>query len=447
MGALLAVCSTTQLAACCGSAACTMCCSACNACDSCRNSTATRIMYAVMLLVGTIVSCIMLAPGLQSFLKNVPFCQHDSIVKIVDCDVAVGYMAVYRLCFALCMFFLIMAVIMIGVKSSKDGRAPIQNGFWGIKYMIVTAMVIGAFFIPDGNFSKMWMYFGIVGAFIFIIVQLILIVDFAHSWAESWVSKYEQTESKKWYAALLISMLLLYGVAIIGYIFLFTRYTKSNDCGLNKFFITSNIIFSVIASGISILPNVQEAQPKSGLLQSSIVSLYVTYLTWSALTNSPEPKCNPGFLNNRDNNSAVFFSSENVIGLALWIGCVLYSSLRTASSSSKIVGSDKMLVHDTATESDAAEEGGRRASDGRIWDNEEDEVAYSWSFFHVMFAFATLYVMMTLTNWYTPNSAFSISGIRSSSASMWVKQVSSWLCLGLYTWTLIAPLILTDREF
>lgn len=59
---------------------------------------------------------------------QVPFCQHDSIVKIVDCDVAVGYMAVYRLCFALCMFFLIMAVIMIGVKSSKDGRAPIQNG-------------------------------------------------------------------------------------------------------------------------------------------------------------------------------------------------------------------------------------------------------------------------------------------------------------------------------
>lgn len=70
--------------------------------------------------------------------------------------------------------------------------------FWGIKYMIVTAMVIGAFFIPDGNFSKIWMYFGIIGAFIFIIVQLILIVDFAHSWAENWVSKYEQTESKKW---------------------------------------------------------------------------------------------------------------------------------------------------------------------------------------------------------------------------------------------------------
>ncbi|XP_039295797.1 probable serine incorporator [Nilaparvata lugens] len=68
MGAILGVFSVAQLACCCGSAACSLCCAGC---PSCRNSTSTRIMYAVMLLIGTIVGCIFLAPGLQNELKKV----------------------------------------------------------------------------------------------------------------------------------------------------------------------------------------------------------------------------------------------------------------------------------------------------------------------------------------------------------------------------------------
>ena len=38
-------------------------------------------------------------------------------------------------------------------------------------------------------------------------------------------------------------------------------------------------------------------------------------------------------------------------------------------------------------------------SDGSGGDDEADGVTYNWSLFHLMFALATLYVMMTLTNW------------------------------------------------
>lgn len=82
-----------------------------------------------------------------------------------------------------------MGVITIGAKSSRDARAGIQNGFWAIKYMIVIAIAIGAFFIPNGGFGTFWMWVGLIGGVVFILVQLVLLVDFAHAWAETWVGK------------------------------------------------------------------------------------------------------------------------------------------------------------------------------------------------------------------------------------------------------------------
>lgn len=150
-----------------------------------------------MLFVGAIVSGIALAPGLQEWLKGVPFCKNSTATSshvipngyTADCSVAVGYLAVYRICFAFACFFALMAAIMIGAKSSRDARAGIQNGFWGIKYMIVIAIAIGAFFIPNDSFATLWMWVGLIGGIVFILVQLVLLVDFAHSWAETWVGK------------------------------------------------------------------------------------------------------------------------------------------------------------------------------------------------------------------------------------------------------------------
>jgi len=39
-----------------------------------------------------------------------------------------------------------------------------------------------------------------IGSFLFLLIQLVLIVDFAHAWNEKWVGKYEDTQSKSWLA-------------------------------------------------------------------------------------------------------------------------------------------------------------------------------------------------------------------------------------------------------
>ena len=93
--------------------------------------------------------------------------------------------------------------MMVGVRSSRDTRAPIQNGFWGLKFLIVIAITIGAFFIKSPGFGSWMMWIGMFGGFSFILVQLVLLIDFAHNWADIWVGNYEESQSRGWFVALL----------------------------------------------------------------------------------------------------------------------------------------------------------------------------------------------------------------------------------------------------
>jgi hypothetical protein len=54
---------------------------------------------------------------------------------------------------------------MIGVKSSKDFRSKIQNGFWGFKLLILAGLVVAGFFIPNTGFTQAFMIIGLIGGF------------------------------------------------------------------------------------------------------------------------------------------------------------------------------------------------------------------------------------------------------------------------------------------
>ena len=80
LGACSAACCAVNLACCCGSAACGLC---CKACPTCKNSTSTRIVYALFLLSGLIASCIVLIPGLREDLDKIPhFCEVSIKIKL-----------------------------------------------------------------------------------------------------------------------------------------------------------------------------------------------------------------------------------------------------------------------------------------------------------------------------------------------------------------------------
>ncbi|KAK5621043.1 hypothetical protein CRENBAI_014859 [Crenichthys baileyi] len=457
MGACLALGSLASCASClCGSASCLL--SSC--CPSTNNSTISRLAFSFLLLLGTLVSIIMILPGMEEHLKKIPgFCVGGTsipgIKNHVNCDVIVGYKSVYRVCFAMACFFFLFSIIMIRVRSSKDPRASIQNGFWFFKFLALVGLTVGAFFIPDGTFTTVWYYFGVVGSFIFIIIQLILLVDFAHSWNQSWLEKAENGNTKCWFAALLSFTLITYALAFTAVVLFYVFYTQPDDCTEHKVFISLNLLFCIAVSIVAILPKVQEAQPTSGLLQASVISLYTMYLTWSAMTNNPNKQCNPSLLSLVQPSSPTpppgptqapgnvqWWDAQSIVGLLIFLFCTLYASIRSSNNAqvNKLMQTEESQGLTADQEASVGEDGVRRAVD-----NEEDGVTYSYTFFHFSLCLASLYIMMTLTNWYKPNSNYET--MQTSMPAVWVKISSSWLGLGFYLWTLVAPLVFPDRDF
>ncbi|KAM6981408.1 serine incorporator 1 [Aplochiton taeniatus] len=482
MGAVLGACSVATWVPClCSSATCLT----CRCCPSSRNSTVTRVIYAFILLLGTVIACVMLSPGVDEQLRRIPgFCEDGANSSLpgvhanVNCQVFVGYKAVYRVCFGMSMCFLAFALTMINVKSSRDPRAAVHNGFWFFKITAMVAVTVGAFYIPDEPFTHTWFIMGTLGAFFFILIQLVLLVDFAHSWNESWVDKMEQGNSRGWYAALLSVTVFNYAMSFIVIVLFFIFYTKPVGCVVNKFFISFNMLLCIGASVISVLPKVQESQTRSGLLQSSIITLYTMFLTWSAMTNEPDQTCNPSLLSifqqiaaptpapiEISNQTAViivdasteepnlsspylqWWDAQSIVGLVIFVLCILYSSIRSSNTSQvnklTMASNDVTILSESNASTPDDAEGG--SGPRRVEDNEKEVVQYSYSFFHFMLFLASLYIMMTLTSWYSPDADF--NSMTSKWSSVWVKITSSWACLSLYTWTLVAPLLLTNRDF
>lgn len=237
----------TFAASCCGAATCS---AVCSACGKCNNSIATRIAYALILLVNSILSWLMLTDWA---IKRLQGALLDYVT--ISCGAAeqcFGFTAVHRVNFALGLLHAILAVILIGVNSSKNGRAPIQNGFWGPKIAAWIGLIVVSFLIPDKFFIIWGNYVALVGAVLFLLLGLILLVDLAHTWAEYCIDKiegvsrgspgggclltddnYKDTESQVWRGLLIGSTLGMFlgsiAMTIVMYIFF-----AGSGCSMNQ---------------------------------------------------------------------------------------------------------------------------------------------------------------------------------------------------------------------
>jgi len=441
---------------------------------------ATRIAYAIILLFNSVFAWIMLTPWALRKLEHLTL---DYMTFQCGSHECYGYMAVQRINFALGLFHFLLSFILIGVRNTKDGRAGLQNGYWGPKIIAWIAFIIISFLIPEEFFMFYGRYIAFTGGMLFTLLGLVLLVDLAHTWVEMCLDKAEDDanpNSSVWRWVLVGSTFSMYlaalAMTIIMYIFF-----SGGACGMNNAAITINLIAILIVTGISMAPRVQDENPKAGIGQAAMVVVYCTYLTFSAVCMEPDDrKCNP-LIRARGARTTTI-----IMGAIVTLLTVAYTTTRAATqsffgnkdggyvqlpedeygpSSNHVVISEQprarrqMLLQQaiaegtlpaSATLDDEDDEDAESDSHGgkHVKDDERRATQYNYSLFHIIFFLATCWVATLLTqslDQHNQNSDFQPLG-RTYAAS-WIKIISGWVCYAIYTWSLLAPLVLTGRDF
>ncbi|KAL1879815.1 Membrane protein tms1 [Diaporthe australafricana] len=436
-----------------------------------HTSVATRIAYALILLVNSILSWIMLTPWA---IKNLQKLTLDYVQITCPSGQCYGWLAVHRINFALGLFHLIFAGLMVGVTSSKNPRAALQNGYWGPKVIAWLAFVVLSFLIPDPFFVFWGNYIAFFAAMLFLILGLILLVDLAHTWAEYCLEQIENTDSGAWRFVLIASTLGMYigslAMSIVQYIFF-----ASSGCSMNQAVITINLLLWIAISAISVHPAVQEVNPKAGLAQSAMVAIYCSYLTMSAVSMEPDDDgskhCNPFAFSQGTRTTTI------VLGAVVTMLTVAYTTTRAATQSLGL-GNNRGAIrlpdedeHDLVTTQPGARremraealrravEEGSLPADALLSDDDEDgssgdnsahddergSTQYNYAVFHIIFFLATAWVATLITQGYDDQKEDDFATVGRTYWASWVKIISSWFCYAMYVWTLVAPIVLPDR--
>ncbi|CAN1343879.1 Probable serine incorporator [Linum perenne] len=406
------------------------CCAAC-ACDACRtvvsgiSRKSARIAYCGLFGLSLIVSWI-LREVAAPLLESIPWINHFHQTpdrEWFETD------AVLRVSLGNFLFFTILAVMMVGVKSQKDPRDSLHHGGWMMKVICWFLLVIFMFFLPNEiiSFYESTSKFG---SGLFLLVQVVLLLDFVHGWNDKWVGYDEQF----WYIALLVVSLVCYVATFVFSGFLFHWFTPSGqDCGLNTFFIGMVLILAFVFAVVALHPAVN-----GSILPASVISLYCMYLCYSGLSSEPRDYA----CNGLHKHSKAVSTGTLTLGLLTTVLSVVYSAVRAGSSTT--------LLSPPSSPRAGKKRKPLLPMDSNVHEQEEKEhakpVTYSYAFFHIIFSLASMYSAMLLTGW---SNSVGESGrlVDVGWPSVWVRILTGWATAGLYVWSVVAPIMFPDREF
>jgi hypothetical protein len=377
----------------------------------------------------------------------------EEIMTLGALDKCRGNFGVYRVCAVTTMFFLLSA---IGAKL----RPAMNREAWPAKYAMYLLLVAASVFVPNHPyFGGLYVPVARALAAIFIVVQQIILIDVAYNWNDSWVTKSNHADMLEpgtgihWLRAIVASCGIMFVATITSMVLLF-KYFGSDDCGDNQTVLWITLMWIVVTTVV------QLAFSNTGLLTSAVLSLYATYLVYSAMAKNPNEQCNPTLHQDHDPVDIVVGVVLTFVSLA-WTGWSFTSdghlmcsgdhgeTIGIHDSRSPLLADDNTSISGVVSshddDSDAHNHGAALPADASPL---ADTDGLLWKL-NIVLAFVSAWVAMTLTGWGSLSGEVesNVANPDKSSVNMWIICVSQWIAMALYLWTLAAPRLFPDREF
>lgn len=421
--------------------------------DGCAHSI-SKYIYAAFFVFSSVVAVVLKWSAISSF-------ETASAFDICETAICRGNQVVYRVSFALAVFFFMMT---IGTLISRN----FHFNMWIFKFLFLAGMITASFFIP-GNVFQTYQEIARIVSIIYLIIEVFLLINMAYTIHDTLMGYMAQNESDDQpHAAALggtpstergciqrharsIYIFLSFTLALAGVacgIVLFVLYGK---CELHNALI--GIVFAI--GLVLIILSVTNCVGK-GLLVPSVLFVYSMFNLFSSLDANPNGECNPY----AKRNNPLWMLIISITFTLLAMGRSASSAaddapmFLTSLSGGKpgAVQEDDNTSGPEPVELDYIAAGEKRkklaAREEQRAKNEIEKHRSKLIFiYHIIMLFASCYLAMMLTGWGSEHTEVKLNAPDRSKQSMWFKFGSICLTYLLYFWTIIAPLLCRSRSF
>ncbi|ESW17421.1 hypothetical protein PHAVU_007G238300 [Phaseolus vulgaris] len=367
-----------------------------------KKSLRARYYFGIIFLIMNFIAWFFrdYGQGVLPFIHYIKVCGKEG----EDCFHALGVLRVSLGCY---IFFLVMLVTTVKTRKLHEQRNLWHSGKWEVKSIILLVSMALPFFFPS-ELVQIYGEVARIGAGIFLLLQLVSVIQFITWWNNYWTP--DQERKQRCSFGLLMST-LFYVASICGIVYLYTSYAPSTSCSLNLFFITWTAILLAAMMVISLHSKVNR-----GLLSSGIMASYIVFLCWCAMRSFSEPATARCVTENQEKGNSDWIT---IIGFLIAIFAIVIAAFSTGIDSKSFQFSEDKVEH-------------------------EDDIPYSYGFFHLVFSLGAMYFAMLFISWDLNNSARKWS-IDVGWISAWVRVINEWFAATIYIWMLISPIVRQNK--